>query len=456
MGFEHIRLGHAVPYHKHQKRAGNPTCKTGGFISSPTIGSTFAFPGTNSLNITWDSTCLSAQNLDIYLYSFSSTSASTRIHLYNGVPNAQGSYAAPIMPRWWNATATAQLQLLIVPQDDPPFLSSLPAGPVFAATYTAPTDGSTPADADVSQNLRDTGITSFSAVSESEHKGLPAGSKAAAAIVPLLFVIILGIAYYLRRMRLKQQAQRQTFAEKVDARMSVISGDWSSTTPKGAMDAVRRSVAFDAQGNPRVSIADVRASTFSYSAPAPSNNPALAQYQSHLRPGVGGYQTAERVSRVSFAADTRKSRVSFADGSRPSVDRASRYGGVGAAGVGASGRASRAFHSAFTVDTTVADEDHPLPPAYKSPSPTSNFSHTKFIHEKNGSRSVVNQSERSSEDGSLSPTQTAGALTLSADDIRMAAQSNNEADVGPALRSEFLKTYFSSLGSPHHFSDAHW
>jgi len=70
-----------------------------------------------------------------------------------------------------------------------------------------------------------------------------------------------------------------------------------------------------------------------------------------------------------------------------------------------------------------------MPPAYTSPSPTSAFAQSNFPSEKES----PNSSESGSDDGTLSPTQTAGPLTLSPDDIRMAA-SSNDSDVGPALR----------------------
>jgi hypothetical protein len=78
-------------------------------------------------------TQLSSTLLDIYLYAPHSTSP--RIHLWSRVKVARGKMDVEIMPRWWNATSSEELQIQIVESGKPPFLSNLPAGPVFTATY---------------------------------------------------------------------------------------------------------------------------------------------------------------------------------------------------------------------------------------------------------------------------------------------------------------------------------
>ncbi|KDQ22933.1 hypothetical protein PLEOSDRAFT_163823, partial [Pleurotus ostreatus PC15] len=354
-------------------------------MTSPNQGQSFSFPGTDHLTVSWDSSCLTAELLDIYLYAFSThnntdstqTNAdSTRIHLYTSVPNALSSYSAPVKPKWWNATAvpntSVSLQLLILPKGDPIFMNSLPAGPVFAATYVPPADGSVPPEADWKIQDLDGGVSDFAVDNNPDgsvkpvvepKKGLSAGSKAAAALVPLLFVIFAGIGYYVWRKRKASRDERKRFSEMVDKRMSVISRDWTSMSAKGGMEGIRASLygekgMNEAMRNSVYGGEEMRNSVIAggqagigassrFNAEAAAN-PALAEYQSHLRPGVRAstYSNGDRKSRVSFADGTRpsvdrKSRISFADTTRPSMDRTSRYG---------TGRASRAFHTAFTVD----------------------------------------------------------------------------------------------------------
>ncbi|KAF9062679.1 hypothetical protein BDP27DRAFT_1481752 [Rhodocollybia butyracea] len=92
-----------------------------------------------------------------------------------------GFYVADLVPRWWNSTASEQLQLLIIQAGDAPFLATLPAGPVLTATYAAPSTG----------------------VPASSNSPSPRGKVAAAVIVPLLVVAALAAFFWIRRSRAK-------------------------------------------------------------------------------------------------------------------------------------------------------------------------------------------------------------------------------------------------------------
>ncbi|KAF4565334.1 hypothetical protein EYR40_002587 [Pleurotus pulmonarius] len=490
--FAHLHFGLPTAPFKHgsiakrwAKRAPSTSCMTGGFMTSPTQGQSFSFPGTDHISVSWDSSCLTAELLDIYLYAFSThnntdstqTNAdSTRIHLYTSVPNALSTYNAPVKPKWWNATAvpntSVSLQLLILPKGDPIFMNSLPAGPVFAATYVPPTDGSVPPEADWKIQDLDGGVSDFSVDNNPDgsvkpvvepKKGLSAGSKAAAALVPLLVVIFAGIAYYVWRKRKASRDERKRFSEMVDKRMSVISRDWTSMSAKGGMEGIRASLygekgMNDAMRNSVYGGEEMRNSVIAggqagIGATSRFNaevavNPALAEYQSHLRPGLRSstYSNGERKSRVSFADGTRpsmdrKSRISFADTTRPSMDRTSRYG---------TGRASRAFHTAFTVD--VPSQQRGL----GSASPVSHLTtasnaasngHSKksldFPNPYSGDDYSEEGSASGDASGSMSPTQTQGPTSLSVEDIRKriggtnvgsSASKEDDDSMVPALR----------------------
>ena len=319
---------------------------------------------------------MQSSSVDIYLYE--PGAKNPRIHLWEMVANDPGSYEATLKPKWWNATATVSLQLLIIESGMAPFMATLPAGPVFTATYTAPSTGAPPPDADTS--IPESATQVVDNVPKSNH--LSKGKVAAAVLMPMIVVGAIIAAVYIYMARKKVSKDRKRFSQAVDTHMSRISTDWKSMTPAGANAAIRASMAVEGGGN--------RQSSFSFGAIRPSGTVALEGGQagigtkgvlasggidtetpqmSELRSGPRiKTNTGERVSRVSFAVDT-----------RPSVEsRRSQY-------TARASRTSRAFHVGHVP---------PLPTRQDS----------------DGSDLLS--------PGGLSPTQTAGPLSLSAEDIR--------------------------------------
>ena len=364
-------------------------CATGGFYTNPTTGSVVA--SEKSLNISWDTSCLSnTAAVDIYLIAPSL--ASSRIHEWQNVNYALGSYETTLEPSWWNASTSIPLQLSIVTAGSQPFLSPFPAGPVFTATYTAPSSGSTPADASPNNPNSVTYVNNFPT-----NSSLSKGKIAAGLLIPL-FLIGLGIYMYIRRSRAKGKEKRKRFSEAVDKRMSTISTDWKSITPAGATAAIRNSIAVASTGN--------RSSAFTFGAIRPVSTMAVegdsasAEKQSidmsQLRPGIRASAFGERVSRVSFAADV-----------RPSMESRRTT------------TTSRAFRSSRASSFVP-----PLPiPAL----PTQDT-------------------------GDMSPTQTKGALSLTVEDIQAriegddtAESHSNMEDVWPSLSSECTLSNFCTI-----------
>ncbi|KAH9934606.1 hypothetical protein B0H21DRAFT_77406 [Amylocystis lapponica] len=306
-----FRSGHALaPAHAHRKR---DSCATGGFYKSPSAGQTI--PYTTPVNITWDTSCLNTSAVDIYLYAPSLEA--TRIHEWANVDFKNGGYNTTIQPKWYNSTSSIQLQFAILPAGTPPFMATLPAGPLFTATYTKPTSGEVPSAADT---------TSGGAVVENVNNmpksgGHSSGKVAAGVLVPLLLLIGLGVAYYIKRNRTKGKEKRKRWSEAIDKRMSTISTDWKSVSAAGATAAIRNSMAVsNGTGN--------RNSAFSFGAIRPSSEATAveggqagigshavygektsidlsAPHMAQLRPGVRASAFAGRVSRVSFAPDNR-------------------------------------------------------------------------------------------------------------------------------------------------------
>jgi hypothetical protein len=289
--------------------------------------------------------------------------------MWQNVNFALGKYTTALHSGWWNSTqGSVKLQLKIVPNGSPPFLSDFPAAPIFAATKGDKDNGKVASAID--------NVNNFPQQRSSTSKG----RVAAGVLLPLLFIIGASVYAWIRYKRNKGKVDRKRWSEAVDKRMSTISTDWKSISPAGASAAIRNSIAVNAGGN--------RNSSFSFGAIRPASTFSENQagvgirgagedvpQMSQLRPGLRvSALSVNRVSRVSFAADTRPS--------------------------GESRRATRALHNGH------------VPPV-----PT-----------------LQDSSE-------LSPTQTAGPLPLTADDIHK--QMSGEArpsmdDYMPALSSKFF------------------
>lgn len=268
---------------------------------------------TSDLIISWDTSCLSVNAVDIYLYA--PAAASPRIFEWTGIEFTKGSFSTALQPKWWNNAASVNLQLAIVEAGTPAFLATLPAGPIFSAQT----------------------VNTTSSATESKG-GMAKGAMAAAALVPIIVIALIIAGVYIKITRAKSQDKSKRWSEAIDRRMSTIATDWNPITASGATAAIRSSMAIP--GN--------RASSFSFGGIRPLSTAAegghagvgarahvgsvydgsqsdLPPQMSQLRPGLRTNALAERTSRV----------VSFADQPRPSQDsRRSRA-------------TSRAFTNAF-------------------------------------------------------------------------------------------------------------
>ncbi|OJT02598.1 hypothetical protein TRAPUB_6862 [Trametes pubescens] len=366
-GFKTVRLGHALATHQRKR----DDCSTGGLYKSPTKGQ--VVDASQPVTISWDTSCLTATAVDIYLYAPSA--ARPIIHEWENVDYATGSYSATLQPGWWNSTSSVNLEITIIPAGEDLFMVSTPAGPLFTATYSGTADT---AIAGAVEQVNNT---------PSDKHGLSKGAVAAAVLIPLLLLTSLGVAAYIKISRAKGKEKRQRYSQAIDKRMSTISTDWKSMTGAGANAAIRNSMAVSQDSGSRLS-------SFSFGAIRPSStvvegghagigastvftrdpNPDAPQ-MSQLRPGLRTSAFENRVSRVSFAADPRPSTESR----RP--------------------RQSRAFH---------VGNAPPLP----EPMPSTDGS--------------------SSSSPILSPIQTVGALSLTAEDIR-ARMAGQEAVSRPSI-----------------------
>ena len=321
------------------------------------------------VTIEWDSSCFSTDQVDIYLYSYASSSLDTTtgmIQGWKGVANSGGSYnAGGFSPAWWNNTADASLNILISEGNSSPFTAGVP-GPIFTIQATSEqlaTATSQPAAVTQTKTAADGSITTttdsdglFQTAKLEKPPGLAKGAMAAAIVVPVVVVGIL-VGLYIKFARMREREKRKRWSEHVDRRMSTISGDWRSGggSTAGGPGGVRSSMISNGTRATSVyfSNGDARGSIYSV---APDNNMAGAgaggakriprvglnstsgseMRQSQLRQSVFNASTTDvRQSRISFADDVRKSRVSFSDVGGPLRPTKSNLSGLANNGMGA-------------------------------------------------------------------------------------------------------------------------
>lgn len=340
------------------------------YPNTTTTSHPISLPSNNALTFKWNTDCLTSSTVDIYLYAGSAG----LIHGWVSVPYTTGSYDATLDPTWWNGTASAQLQLLIIDSGTPRFLTTAPSGPVFtvnldtnvaasissskaANVKTVTTGGTVVTTTGTAGNTQPTfQVVSLPGSSSSKHT-LPAGSIAAAILVPLLAIAV-AIGVYVRFARAREAEKRKRWSEHVDRRMSTLSQDWRSGAgipPAGRASGVgsRRSIAmgggspgdrqtkassyfgrtsstYATEGNFAGAGAGSRVprqSRIAVPTIGADGQPEMTQVRSSIFLNNGSGDAASmanlRQSRVSFAgasaAAPRMSRVSFGDQPRPSI-----------------------------------------------------------------------------------------------------------------------------------------
>ncbi|KAJ7270223.1 hypothetical protein C8J57DRAFT_1605037 [Mycena rebaudengoi] len=105
------------------------------------------------------------------------------MHTWASVLYADGSFTMNVLSRWWGATPSMQLWVMVIPAGSLPALQAIPAGPVITATYAEPATGK-PTAADVSLNTDDKTTVTPPLGAVAQHH-LSTGRTAAAVLLPL-------------------------------------------------------------------------------------------------------------------------------------------------------------------------------------------------------------------------------------------------------------------------------
>ncbi|KAG8708035.1 hypothetical protein FRC08_000144 [Ceratobasidium sp. 394] len=383
---KNIRVGYAGGHHDKMVKRAIEQKRDCTLYTGPAAGA--SVDSLQAFTITWDTSCTTSKpsTIDIYLSAPNST-ATSAIHVWQKVNFAAGTYTDTLKPKWWNLTASISLQLSFVESGTPLFLSSLPVGPTWNAKYDATaaataTGGAAAAiDTSTPDEVYQTVNNNFNG------GGLNKGALAAAVIFPILAVAV-ALAVYVKFSRKKEAKKRQRWSQAMDKRMSTVSKDWVSSRPSGVGNRNTRTSSWFVQnmggstGRPSSTFA-----TESGQAGIGARFGTTGVHPSSIgstpemgqaRPRVLSSLNADRISRVSFAAD---SRPSFGDSLRPAHSH---------------GTPTRAFHNATTA----------------------------------------------SDDMEMSPTQTTGPFSLSAEEIRAKVAQGHEQgrpSVDGELRDDILK-----------------
>lgn len=311
------------------------SCSSSDFYTSPTAGE--SIDSSKKTTFTWSTKCIdpAPQYVDLYLYAPAKNDS--MIQAFDSAKYTDGKLETTLDPNWWGLDANVSLQLQIVSHGSNQFMSSLPTGPVWTATYDS-SKGVPPAPSSGSPTVAQRVKNIIHAI--------PGGSVAAAVIFPLLFVA--GIAFwFIRRQHKKTAAKTNRFSTAIDKRMSTISTDWRSMSGAGANAAIRQSVAIhpaDVDGRPSsVSITNQAG----IGALRTSEEP-VPQMEEMRRARQSVFTTGERQSRISFAPDVRNS---YAEKENPRLPSAVR------------GLNARSFHQAHTsFEEEQADRDLAMSP----------------------------------------------------------------------------------------------
>lgn len=305
---------------------------SGGLYKSPS--STDTVDASKPMTISWDTSCpITSSTIDIYLYANSGS-----IHGWGEVPFDAGSYEVTLSPKWWNSTSEATLQISIVEAGALSF-TSVP-GPYFKVTY--PEDAlkaltSTSISSGAVAPAATSAVPEFQQYSNPKPSGLPAGSLAAAIVVPIVAVLI-AIGVYVRFARMKEAEKRKRWSAAVDRRMSTISQDWRAQSVHGSVNPGGPGGRPSMQSNRQTRASSYMGRTSSTYAVENNMAGAGAGNRTRVRPDGSApemrqinndgaargslFTPSDRISRVSFA-DARTSRVSFGDALRPTVSNIS-------------------------------------------------------------------------------------------------------------------------------------
>lgn len=433
------RLGHAAAHHKVKRHGAmmkskqvlqvrSSSCSGSGLLyEQPASG--VSIDSAKDTTIQWNPTCLdpAGGQIDIYLYAPQQPTANLPIHAWTHVPAAQGSFDVKLAPKWWNASASVELSLNIVPTGNQPWDTANPFGPTWTATYTAPTDGSKPpADAVVGSGENKL----ISIFYSGGH--ITAGGKAAAIICPLL-VLFIAIGIFVRKMHINRNNKTADWAEHMDKRMSQISLDWNDGGDgrSGPMPGSR-----PASFMGRPSSAVVR----------PSLDHVRALYNANLAASGGSQTDLAEMSeamdgQVPRASQYRASRISFA----PSSEVASVHASTARSGHKTSASLPRVGTNSAYRGSSLRDSQFAVPK----------------IDPRFQSRSRLATSTNLDDDDDefvMSPTQEAGARPINADALRRSIdeEARNSMLAYPAL--EMVTNHGSELNLPEsnmrHYSTA--
>ncbi len=328
-----------------------------------------------------------SSTVDLYLYA----SNAGLIHAFTQVPFSSGSFTYQLLPKWWNSTTTADLQLAIINSGNAAWMtSSRPARssrsriPLRLCTTTSMSGGSvvTATNAAAATNSAD---AVFQDVSSTKSGGLSKGAIAAAVIVPLI-VLAIAIAVFVRFWRAREAEKRKRWSQALSrhstlewrrvlsratgqsvARPSLCRSS-AAPTPREARSPCRNTPFLDTR-SPRLPSTPSR-TTWPVPVPADRLSPTLARTRLTTSPPVHSFRAdgpGARQSRISFAETVRPERPgrsSFAGDLRPNLTASGVFKMPGASKSATDFHSPSGKRSALNNGSAIADDDEEYSQAF--------------------------------------------------------------------------------------------
>ncbi|KAJ7279505.1 hypothetical protein C8J57DRAFT_1003437, partial [Mycena rebaudengoi] len=116
-------------------------CATGAFYTAPAPGSTH--DALQPITVSWATqlNCLPDSPVHVNILLTAPGFDQPLMHKWASIPYGDGSFTMDVLPRWWGATPSMQLRVMVIPAGSLPVLQAIPAGPVITATYAEPATG---------------------------------------------------------------------------------------------------------------------------------------------------------------------------------------------------------------------------------------------------------------------------------------------------------------------------
>jgi hypothetical protein len=244
------------------------------------------------------------------------------------------------MPRWWNSTTEARLQIAIMNSGGMSWATTGPPGPVFKVDYpesamlTTTTEGGMLKTITNSAAATNGGDAIFQNVSNTQTGGISKGAIAAAVVVPLIVIAAI-VAVAVRFWRQREAEKRRRWSQalsstsNLDWEKGARPGERTGSVFGGGINSVHESARGSMGGRPSLTMSayaagQARASMAASSVMGDNFAGAGAGVRPSNMRSVSNDGQMGNGSLTNLANTHRQSRISFAESARPERERPDR------------------------------------------------------------------------------------------------------------------------------------